>query len=74
MSIVIIISSKQSICRISLWDTEKERVVLLSKKALYSVKYDFISLKILSYNQIPLSELDTMIAGELIYPSASLAP
>ncbi|KZC09177.1 PREDICTED: tumor protein p63-regulated gene 1-like protein [Dufourea novaeangliae] len=59
---------------ISLWDTEKERLVLLTKKAIYTIKYDFISLKILEYNRIPLSQIDTMVSGELIYPSASLAP
>ncbi|XP_012219080.1 tumor protein p63-regulated gene 1-like protein isoform X1 [Linepithema humile] len=59
---------------ISLWDTEKERLVLLSTNALYSVKYDFISLKILDFNRVPVSLLDTVVAGELIYPSSSLAP
>lgn len=59
---------------ISLWDTEKERLVLLATKALYSVKYDFISLKILDYNRVPVTLFDTIVAGELIYPSTSLAP
>ncbi|KAK2587800.1 hypothetical protein KPH14_003903 [Odynerus spinipes] len=59
---------------ISLWDTEKERLVLLTTKCLYSVKYDFISLKILEYNQVPLANLDTVVIGELIYPSSSFAP
>ncbi|RLU23382.1 hypothetical protein DMN91_003586 [Ooceraea biroi] len=59
---------------ISLWDTEKERLVLLATNALYSVKYDFISLKILDFNRVPISLLDTVITGDLIYPTASLAP
>ncbi|XP_054009816.1 tumor protein p63-regulated gene 1-like protein isoform X2 [Hylaeus anthracinus] len=59
---------------ISLWDVEKERLIVLTKKALYSVKYDFISLKILEYNRVPLSEIDTLVSGELVYPSTSLAP
>jgi len=62
------------ISRISLWDTEKERLVLLSTKDLYSVKYDFISLKILDFNRVSISLLDTVVTGELIYPSSSLAP
>lgn len=53
---------------------EKERLLLLSTEALYSVKYDFISLKILDFNRIPISLFDTIIIGELVYPSASLAP
>ncbi|XP_076640244.1 tumor protein p63-regulated gene 1 protein isoform X2 [Colletes latitarsis] len=59
---------------ISLWDIEKERLIVLTKKALYSVKYDFISLKILEYNRVPLSQIDTLISGELVYPSSSLTP
>ncbi|KAG7205163.1 hypothetical protein KM043_018257 [Ampulex compressa] len=59
---------------ISLWDMEKERFVLLTKETLYTIKYDFISLKILEYNRVPLSRLDTVVAGELIYPRSSLAP
>lgn len=71
---IAILQENLFICRISLWDTEKERLVLLSTKALYSVKYDFISLKILDFNRIPISLLDTIVAGELIYPPTSLAP
>ncbi|KOC61641.1 Tumor protein p63-regulated gene 1 protein [Habropoda laboriosa] len=59
---------------ISLWDVEKERLVILTNKAIYSIKYDFISLKILEYNRIPLSQVDTLVSGELVYPSSSLAP
>ncbi|XP_076236378.1 tumor protein p63-regulated gene 1-like protein isoform X1 [Calliopsis andreniformis] len=58
---------------ISIWDIEKERLVILTKKAIYSIKYDFISLKILEYNRIPLLQIDTLVSGELIYPSSSLA-
>ncbi|KAI4487712.1 hypothetical protein M0802_011902 [Mischocyttarus mexicanus] len=59
---------------ISLWDTEKERLVLLTSTYIYSIKYDFISLKILEYSKIPLANLDTVVIGELIYPTSSLAP
>ncbi|XP_071561737.1 tumor protein p63-regulated gene 1-like protein isoform X2 [Temnothorax nylanderi] len=59
---------------ISLWDTEKERLVLLATKALYSIKYDFISLKILDFNRIPILLFDTVVTGDLIYPTSSLAP
>lgn len=59
---------------ISLWDIQKERLVVLTKTALYSIKYDFISLKILEYNRIPLTQIDTLISGELVYPSSSLVP
>lgn len=53
---------------------EKERLVLLTTKALYSVKYDFISLKILDFNRVPMLLFDTAVMGDLIYPTSSLAP
>ncbi|XP_074108568.1 tumor protein p63-regulated gene 1-like protein isoform X2 [Cotesia typhae] len=59
---------------ISLWDTEKERVVLLTKNALYTIKYDFISLKLLEFNRVPMIEVDTIAYGELEYPKTSIAP
>ncbi|XP_043796938.1 tumor protein p63-regulated gene 1-like protein isoform X2 [Apis laboriosa] len=59
---------------ISLWDIEKERLVILTNKAIYSIKYDFISLKILEYNRISLLQIDTLVSGELVYPPSSLAP
>ncbi|KAG8035277.1 hypothetical protein G9C98_001767 [Cotesia typhae] len=57
-----------------LWDTEKERVVLLTKNALYTIKYDFISLKLLEFNRVPMIEVDTIAYGELEYPKTSIAP
>ncbi|XP_046468638.1 tumor protein p63-regulated gene 1-like protein isoform X3 [Neodiprion pinetum] len=60
--------------QISLWDTEKERLVLLTQNALFSVKYDFISLKALEFSRVPLSEIDTVVNGELVYPPTSLVP
>ncbi|XP_043481040.1 tumor protein p63-regulated gene 1-like protein isoform X1 [Leptopilina heterotoma] len=59
---------------ISLWDTEKERLILLTKDFLFSVKYDLISLKILEFNKVPVMEIDTLLYGDLIYPSKSLLP
>ncbi|KAK0175673.1 hypothetical protein PV327_009405 [Microctonus hyperodae] len=59
---------------ISLWDTEKERIVLLTKNAIYTIKYDFISLKILQFNRTPLTEIDTIAEGELEYPPKSAVP
>lgn len=60
--------------RISLWDNEKERLILLTSKTLTTVKYDFIALKQLEYRKIPLQTVDTLVIGDLIYPSGSLVP
>ncbi|KAF4525864.1 hypothetical protein B566_EDAN015967 [Ephemera danica] len=59
---------------ISLWDTEKERLILLSSRVLIIVKYDFIALKRLDHRKIPLTLIDTLVIGELIYPPGSLVP
>ncbi|KAK7865901.1 hypothetical protein R5R35_005621 [Gryllus longicercus] len=59
---------------ISLWDNEKERLILLTENSLITVKYDFIALKQLEHRKIPLETVDTLVIGDLIYPSGSLVP
>lgn len=60
--------------RISLWDNEKERLVLLTTDELIIVKYDFIALKMLDSKRVPLNIIDTVINGDLVYPSGSIVP
>jgi hypothetical protein len=60
--------------RISLWDTEKERLVLMTTFSLLSIKYDFISMKALEHQRVSLPSVDTMVVGELIYPPGSMVP
>lgn len=57
-----------------MWNSDKERLVLLSLNTLVVVKYDFIALKRLEYKKVPLECIDTIMIGELVYPSASLVP
>ncbi|XP_023727167.1 tumor protein p63-regulated gene 1-like protein isoform X1 [Cryptotermes secundus] len=59
---------------ISLWDNEKERLILLTTQVLITVKYDFIALKQLEFRKVSLDLVDTVIIGDLIYPSGSLVP
>ncbi|KAL1138152.1 hypothetical protein AAG570_009844 [Ranatra chinensis] len=59
---------------ISFWDHEKERLVLLTSKSLLVVKYDFIALKELDHKKVPLDIIDSVIIGDLSYPSSSLIP
>ncbi|XP_063221076.1 tumor protein p63-regulated gene 1-like protein isoform X2 [Bacillus rossius redtenbacheri] len=59
---------------ISLWDHEKERLVLLTAHALFTVKYDFIALRQLEHRRVPLCLVDTLVVGDLVYPSGSLVP
>ncbi|XP_066996138.1 tumor protein p63-regulated gene 1-like protein [Anabrus simplex] len=62
------------ITEISLWDNDKERLILLSAHSLTTVKYDFIALKQLEHRKIALEEIDTLIIGDLVYPTGSLVP
>ncbi|XP_068629847.1 tumor protein p63-regulated gene 1-like protein isoform X2 [Battus philenor] len=59
---------------ITLWDNEKERIVLLTSRLVMTIKYDFIAMKQLDFKKTYLDELDTIVIGELVYPPSSLVP
>ncbi|XP_017778727.1 PREDICTED: tumor protein p63-regulated gene 1-like protein [Nicrophorus vespilloides] len=59
---------------INLWDSDKEKLIILTDKYIFIVKYDFIALKILEHKKIALHELDNIVIGDLIYPSGSMVP
>ncbi|XP_054719860.1 tumor protein p63-regulated gene 1-like protein isoform X1 [Uloborus diversus] len=56
------------------WDTEKERLLFLTEKSLISLKYDFITLKLLEYKRHNLTQFKRITIGELKYPETSLMP
>ncbi|XP_042899354.1 tumor protein p63-regulated gene 1-like protein isoform X2 [Parasteatoda tepidariorum] len=56
------------------WDTEKERLLFLTEKSLISLKYDFITLKLLEYQRYDLKKFSQIVIGELKYPEKSLMP
>ncbi len=53
------------------WDLHRERIVMLSEKTLFIISYNFISMKILDYRRLNLSELKGVSVGDLKYPSSS---
>uniref|UniRef100_A0A1L8DAI0 Putative tumor protein n=1 Tax=Nyssomyia neivai TaxID=330878 RepID=A0A1L8DAI0_9DIPT len=59
---------------ISHWDHERERIVILTTKALYIIKFDFIALRILKKERVLLNRVDTIIRGKLTYPTGSFVP
>ncbi|KAL0894252.1 hypothetical protein ABMA27_014260 [Loxostege sticticalis] len=59
---------------ITLWDNEKERIVILTSRLVMTIKYDFIAMKQLDFKKIYLDDLDTIVIGELVYPPSSLVP
>lgn len=60
--------------RINHWDTDKERLLMITTKHLVLVKYDFIALRRLGCRKIPFEEIDGIVIGNLVYPSGSLIP
>ncbi|XP_072943850.1 tumor protein p63-regulated gene 1-like protein isoform X2 [Epargyreus clarus] len=59
---------------ITLWDNEKERIILLTSRLVMTIKYDFIAMKQLDFKKTYLDDLDTIVIGELVYPPSSLVP
>ncbi|XP_020621899.1 tumor protein p63-regulated gene 1-like protein isoform X2 [Orbicella faveolata] len=54
------------------WDHEKERIVLITKKTLCLVKYNFIGLKVDEMRKIPLTKCDKIQVGRFVYPKNTM--
>ncbi|XP_074627135.1 uncharacterized protein LOC141885162 isoform X4 [Acropora palmata] len=54
------------------WDHEKERIILITKKALCVVKYNFIGLKVDEVKKIPLIQCDKIQIGRFVYPKNTM--
>ncbi|XP_076319044.1 tumor protein p63-regulated gene 1-like protein isoform X3 [Tachypleus tridentatus] len=62
------------LAQIDHWDSEKERLIFLTEHSIISLKYDFISLRLLDYCRISLKQLDGVITGKIEYPENSFMP
>lgn len=60
--------------RISHWDHEKEKIIILTSKTILMIKYDFIAMRILDHFRFALNKVDTIAKGKLAYPSTSIVP
>jgi len=60
------------VVRIDHWDHEKERIVLITKKTLCLVKYNFIGLKVDEMRKIPLIKCDKIQIGRFVYPKNTM--
>ncbi|KAJ3643798.1 hypothetical protein Zmor_026486 [Zophobas morio] len=60
--------------QISHWNSDKERLLLLTPQTLVVAKYDFIALRRLGYKKLPLEFIEEIVYGELVYPNGSLIP
>ncbi|XP_060550424.1 tumor protein p63-regulated gene 1 protein [Pantherophis guttatus] len=54
------------------WNIEKERIVVLTDAALPVCKYDFIMLKCLELQRIPLTYIEKISTGPFAFPEKSL--
>ncbi|XP_078374535.1 tumor protein p63-regulated gene 1-like protein isoform X1 [Oculina patagonica] len=54
------------------WDHEKEKIVLITKKSLCLVKYNFIGLKVDEMRKIPLIKCDKIQVGRFVYPKNTM--
>ncbi|XP_061493596.1 tumor protein p63-regulated gene 1 protein isoform X2 [Rhineura floridana] len=54
------------------WNNEKERVAVITDSALLICKYDFIMLKCLQLQRIPLSYINRVCLGSFTFPERSL--
>ncbi|XP_026579926.1 tumor protein p63-regulated gene 1 protein-like [Pseudonaja textilis] len=54
------------------WNIEKERIVVITNAALLVCKYDFIMLKCLELQRIPLSYIEKISTGPFTFPKKSL--
>lgn len=56
---------------ITRWDLHKERLVLLTEKAVIIASYDFINMKLNEYRRVDLEKLKNVTFGDLKYPQRS---
>ncbi|XP_054839853.1 tumor protein p63-regulated gene 1 protein [Eublepharis macularius] len=54
------------------WNNEKERIVVITDSSLLICKYDFIMLKCLQLQRIPLGDINRICMGSFTFPERSL--
>lgn len=56
------------------WNNEHERIVVLTERSFYIIKYDFPQGQIRDSRRIGLGQLTSVVTGPLVYPAKSIMP
>ncbi|KAL3313935.1 Tumor protein p63 regulated [Cichlidogyrus casuarinus] len=56
------------------WNNEHERLVVLTERAFYIIKFDFIARKVKDIRRVGIGQVVNVVTGPLTYPSKSLMP
>ncbi|CDS37717.1 protein fam79a [Echinococcus multilocularis] len=56
------------------WNNEHERIVVLTERSFYIIRYDFLSGHIRESKRVGLGQLISVTTGPLVFPTKSLMP
>lgn len=56
------------------WNNEHERLIILTERNFYIIRYDFLHARVRDSRRIGLGQLTSVITGPLVFPSKSLMP
>ncbi|VDD78339.1 unnamed protein product [Mesocestoides corti] len=56
------------------WNNEHERIVVLTERSFYIIRYDFLSGVIRESRRVGLGQLVSVTTGPLVFPTKSLMP
>ncbi|CAL8077768.1 unnamed protein product [Calicophoron daubneyi] len=56
------------------WNNEHERLVILTERNFYILRYDFLQCRVRDSRRIGLGQLTNVITGPIVFPAKSLMP
>ncbi|VDL95732.1 unnamed protein product [Schistocephalus solidus] len=56
------------------WNNEHERIIVLTERSFYIIKYDFLHGNIRESRRVGLGQLVSVTTGPLVFPTKSLMP
>ncbi|VDO87263.1 unnamed protein product [Schistosoma margrebowiei] len=56
------------------WNNEHERLIVLTERNFYILRYDFLQCRVRDSRRVGLGQLISVITGPLVFPAKSLMP